>query len=438
MSSAATIAIKQRKTAEFSADVAAALIRPLHALTAAPGLVFAGTLVLMLFRPPDVGFFPFDRLAFFLLVFVIWVRTGIVRDRLPFIPSLTVPMACLLAVAVLGTVQLPFEPRTWSLLGAKFVVPFFMFHLAAIIFRSGHFVRQFELACICILIYLCLVSVAWLMGAAPAILPPYIANPGLGIHIDRARGPFLQAAANGTAINLLALIAITYTQGKRSFLLSAFLSIVVPMAVFATMTRAVWLSFALSVPMVAYRKSWQRRMLLAFGIAAILITVSHSPGLSTMFFDRFEERSPIEFRQAIYRLSWEMFKEKPILGWGQNQFAPEIEARISDFRPQDYAAHNTFIELAVEHGTLGIALYAWMIVGLFRLALKGASLMGSASVGPIFLAVYLLNACFVVMNYQFVNALVFSFAGLIAAQSHAFPPLCGCGAWNSETQVLSS
>jgi O-antigen ligase len=50
--------------------------------------------------------------------------------------------------------------------------------------------------------------------------------------------------------------------------------------------------------------------------------------------------------------------EKPLLGWGQNQFSPEIKERISGFRPEDYAAHNTILEILVEHGLLGVALYA--------------------------------------------------------------------------------
>jgi hypothetical protein len=35
------------------------------------------------------------------------------------------------------------------------------------------------------------------------------------------------------------------------------------------------------------------------------------------------------------------------------------------------------------------------------------------------LGVYLLNACFVVMNYQFVNGLLFTFAGILATQNRA-------------------
>ena len=39
------------------------------------------------------------------------------------------------------------------------------------------------------------------------------------------------------------------------------------------------------------------------------------------------------------------------------------------------------------------------------------------SLWPVLVGVYLLNACFVVMNYQFVNGLLFTLAGILAAQN---------------------
>jgi hypothetical protein len=50
------------------------------------------------------------------------------------------------------------------------------------------------------------------------------------------------------------------------------------------------------------------------------------------------------------------------------------------------------------------------------------------AVWPVLVAVYLFNGCFVVMNYQFVNGLLFTIAGTLAAQNrqtdarlHALP-----------------
>jgi hypothetical protein len=48
----------------------------------------------------------------------------------------------------------------------------------------------------------------------------------------------------------------------------------------------------------------------------------------------------------------------------------------------------------------------------------GTLLDGSLrDVWPVLLAVYVFNAFFVVMNYQFVNTLIFTLAGVLAAQN---------------------
>jgi len=86
--------------------------------------------------------------------------------------------------------------------------------------------------------------------------------------------------------------------------------------------------------------------------------------------------------------------------------------------------HNTYLEILVENGLLGLSLYAWLMWELWRLG------RGKISAGeshglldsefrrwwPILLAVYLVNAAVVVMSYQFVNGILFSVAGIVAAQ----------------------
>jgi O-antigen ligase len=423
MISTAVIARRmQHRTLDLGASTAVMAIRPVHALLVAPSLLFVIALTLMLFRPPNVGFFPFDRIAFCILAFAFLVPSLILRNRIPCVPALTWPMAVLLALAFTGSLHAALESQTWSLFAAKFLVPFSMFHMATLVFQDEAAIRKLETLCLCVLLYLCLLSVASLLGVAAATFPPYIADIGLGIHADRARGPFLQAAANGTALNLLGLVALDLFRRRRiNCLMAIVLCTLLPLAVFATMTRAVWLSFAFSFLMVSLRVRHLRWawLWIAIGVALAAMLIANNNSLRAVFEDRFEERSPVEFRAAVYRLSWEMFKEKPLLGWGQNQFSPEIESRISEFRADGYAAHNTFIEITVEHGLLGIALYAWMMIGLLRVGRRLPHVQKEpfVSIWPVFLGVYLVNACFVVMNYQFVNALVFTLAGVLAARS---------------------
>ena len=104
----------------------------------------------------------------------------------------------------------------------------------------------------------------------------------------------------------------------------------------------------------------------------------------------------------------------------------EVATRISDFHPEYYVFHNTFLELAVGRGLLALALYGWLILCLFRLARPAKTGFqgpphfldsGFRKLWPVILGVYLVNASAVVMNYQFVNGLLFTLAGIMAAQA---------------------
>jgi len=274
-------------------------------------------------------------------------------------------------------------------------------------------------------------SVFFLLGADSLIFPRFILDAGLGIHIDRARGPFLQAVANGVSLNILGLIALdSFRRSSLPRFLPACLFIAVPMALLATKTRAVWLSALLSITAVALlgRDRRIRKAALALCILGVvgLLALRVQRVNSREFSERLEDQSPVDFRSEIYDAGWQMFMEKPFLGWGPDaEVQTEVARRISDFHPDYYIFHNTFLELAVGRGLVALTLYGWLILCLFRLARSAKPADNSPQhfldsvfrrLWPVLLGVYLLNASAVVMNYQFVNGLLFTLAGIMAAQ----------------------
>ena len=80
--------------------------------------------------------------------------------------------------------------------------------------------------------------------------------------------------------------------------------------------------------------------------------------------------------------------------------------------------------MLVEQGVVGLALYVWLMWELWQLrrgAIPAEERDGFLNrdfhrVWPIVLSVYWLNAALVVMSYQFVNGLLFTMAGMLAAQ----------------------
>ncbi len=383
----------------------------------------------MLFRHPDVQFYEIDRVAFGLLVLGVAGRAVVLRQRFLVVERATWPMLGLTALALVSVASQPFEHETWSLLASKLIVPFALFHLAGLVFTTESRLRQFEIFALVVLVYLSFTAVAFLAGARSLIFPRFILDESLGFHPDRARGPLLQAVANGVSLNILGLLALHAYQRKsvRGAKVLVVLASV-PIAILATMTRAVWLSFSgsiLAVILLSKNRSLRRAYvaLVVLAAAGISILTSSSDFAGTLS-DRLEERGPIEYRQAVYAGGWEMFLQRPWMGWGFHQMPAELPRHVSGYKEKLLYPHNTYLELLVEHGLLGLMLYVWLMWEMWRLR-RGAIPVREADgfldahfhrIWPILLAVYWVNAAVVVMSYQFVNGLLFTMAGMLAAQ----------------------
>ena len=406
------------------------LLKPIQLLISAPSVLFLVALTAMLLRHPDVQFYQLDRIAFLLLVTGVIGRAVVLRQPLLVLERVSWPMLGLTLLALLSVAGQPFEHETWSLLASKLIVPFALFHLAGMVFAAEKSFRRFETFTLIVLAYLSFTAIAFLAGAHSLIFPRFILDESIGFHADRARGPLLQAVANGVSLNILAILAWhAYKRGRRRGAVIIVLLASVPVAILATMTRAVWLSFAGSVvALILLSDNARRRRRACFALFAVAIlgfgVVVSSHDLAGSLNDRFQEQGPVDFRKAVYAGGWEMFLERPLTGWGFHQMPAELPRFVSGYDEKVLYPHNTYLELLVEHGVVGLVLYLWMMWELWRLG-RGMVPAGEREgflnrdfhrMWLIVLAVYWVNAALVVMSYQFVNGLVFTLAGMLAAQ----------------------
>ena len=416
---------------EIFASTVTTAVRPLHYLIAGPSLLFIATMALMLFHPLDAPVQSYDRFAFGTLIFVIFLRACVLQERLRIAGPVTWPLLGLLVLALMDILAQPYQAETWSLFAAKWLIPFALFHVASRIFDDPGALWKFEIFTLLVLAYLGLTAIFFMAGAKELVFPRFILDEGLGIHADRARGPFLQAVANGVALNLLGLMALdSFRRRRLRGVLAAALMIGLPLAVMATKTRAVWLSFAASILALPFFSSDRRLrrgclcMILggALGLLAAYSFTDHHGSLA----ERLEENGPVKFRMAVYEAGWEMFLKKPLSGWGAKAMQNELYRRISDFHQEHYYFHNTYLEILVQYGMAGLALYLWVVIDLFRVGRKRPGAYPKAgsfldedfrSLWPLIVLVYLVNASFVVMNYQFVNGLLFALAGMLNGQN---------------------
>jgi len=414
---------------EFILRAAQALLHPVRALLAVPSVLFLAALTAMLLRPPDVDFYEIDRVAFGLLVAGVVGLAVVRRQQLFLVERATWPMVGLTLLAVGSVIGQPFDNETWCLLASKFIVPFTLFHLARLVFQDEGRFRQFEIFALIVLAYLSFTAIAFLAGANSLIFPHFILDESLGHHADRARGPFLQAVANGVSLNMLGLLALhAYRRRSVRGVKIAVLLASLPVAVLATMTRAVWLSFAATVLVLIFASKNRALRRACVGLVLVagvgLAVALTSTELGGVLADRLEERAPVNYREAVYAGGWQMFLERPLTGWGFHEMPAELPRYVSGYTEKELYPHNTYLELLVEHGVVGLGLYLWLMWELWRLA-RGAIPAKEQGgfldqhfhrLWPILLGVYWVNAAMVVMSYQFVNGLLFTMAGMLAAQ----------------------
>ena len=436
---AAAIQLPQLRTGRWSRA-----FRPLHALIAAPAVLFLATLAVMLFRPPDMQFYWLDRIAFLLLLFVVSLRALVLRRPVtsPIRPCGRWRRCCCWGLGSL--LAQPYDAQSWSVFAAKWVVPFALYHLAGSVFDDAASLRRFETFALVVLGYLCLIAILFLFGAKDFIFPRYILDESLGIHADRARGPFLQAVANGVTLNILGLIALdSFRRGRLKGLPALLLLIALPLAILATQTRAVWLSFAGCIPALLFVSSSKRVrraclcLVLAGGVG--LVTALSFEDTNNSFFDSSgrTQSGGVSGRDVPDRPGDVSGEAARGLGSGRpaaraGQASPRLSP-VSVLLSQHLsgncgAARPARTDVVSVDGYRPVS--AGQKAATLTLAWREGTFLDDQfrSVWPVLVAVYLFNGSFVVMNYQFVNGLLFTIAGMLAAQNrqaeahlHALP-----------------
>jgi O-antigen ligase len=224
-------------------------------------------------------------------------------------------------------------------------------------------------------------------------------------------------------LNILGILVLAFPVGRR--VIGKALWLALPLAVLATMTRAVWISFAASTIALGFLLLKRRllaacSLLAAAGVVLGLAMALSNHSLKTALGDRTGERGPVEARLAVYDAGWAMFLERPFTGWPARDMYAELGRRMEGYHLRTFYVHNTYLALLVEFGVPGLALYCILFFNLFRLswhrsAGEREAVAALRKVWPVLLGVYLLNAFFVDMAYQFVIGLVFTVAGMLCA-----------------------
>jgi putative inorganic carbon (HCO3(-)) transporter len=376
-----------------------------------------------------------DRFVLAIAVLALAFRARTSGRSLPKIESAhwALGLTALYAVgSALAVGTLTSSSGAFRLLDRLGLVPFLMFLLAPVVFRTARERAILLTTLVALGAYLSLTSLFETVGVHALVFPKYILDPNFGLHADRARGPFVEAEANGLALygcGVAAVIAATTWRQSLPRLSAAAVAVLCAAGALFTLQRAVWIGAVLAtlVTLLAFR-SLRRFALVGFVALPVIVLVSFAlvPGLQGAAAKRAGAERPVWDRQNLNAASIRMIEAKPLFGFGWEKFRdknPPYFEQAADYplTGTNQPLHNAFLSNAVELGLVGTLL--WLVA--LGLAVGGAiSRRAPPQLEPwrIGLLAYALMwavvANFTPLERPFVSILLMTWAGVVWAGRH--------------------
>jgi O-antigen ligase len=374
------------------AVVAALAAAAYLATVAEPAWFLSAGIVLSVFsgRWADLGVpVALDRVALLVGLAALLARVGPSRHRPPLRLGAThVVMVAAVAFALgsaLWAHTLEDPHARFRLLDSFPVAAFVLFAVAPVAFGEAHQRRILLAALVALGAYLGVTALAEAAGVRALVVPKYILDPAFGFHADRARGPFVEAVANGVALfgcAAAAVLAARTWRSPRARRVAWGVALLCVAALPLTYTRAVWIGVLAGTVAVLVCVAELRRWaapVLGGAAGALLLAVLVVPGLGTRLDERYHEQGPVWVRENTNAAALRMVAERPVAGVGWNRFVPASVDRfrvVGDAPPAagvGEPAHNVYLSRAAELGLVGAAL--WLLAFLAGI--------GAAVVSPV-------------------------------------------------------
>lgn len=249
----------------------------------------------------------------------------------------------------------------------RIVIPFVLFVLAPLVLATPARRDLFLKAAVLIALYLGLTAVFEMTGHPSLVFPRYIADPSVGIHFGRARGPFVEAVADGVVMVQVGFASAVAASRFRSWWRYAALSAVAlcSVGVVLTLTRSVWLGGAGALVLVTLLVPRLRRYLVPVvitGGVGVLALLAFIPGLGSAAGERAGEQRPVWDRQNTDLAALRIMEQHPLQGIGWQQFIDHGVEYVRQARDYPITAvhlevHNVPLARGAELGIPGLLLF---------------------------------------------------------------------------------
>ncbi|MGD8718076.1 MAG: O-antigen ligase family protein [Candidatus Zixiibacteriota bacterium] len=257
---------------------------------------------------------------------------------------------------------------------------------------------------------------------------------GADVFTVRPGGRMFYMTYGGVMMLAITVTVAQFVRGKLSGKAKAALGLLLAVmlaGLAASLVRSAWVGLAASVFVIAVVA--ERRLLWAFPVVvALAVIIAPRPIIkraesiinAATERESGESEGPPEFRVDIWRTTLRIARDYPITGIGIHNTlylydSYKDEESVETMVPH---AHNNYIQLVVERGVVGLAVFAFFFYALMRLFIKGyrrarsptARTLGLAGIGAT--AGFLVEGFF---EYTFgdyeIMAILFTLAGALVA-----------------------
>ncbi|MEN3284657.1 MAG: putative inorganic carbon ((-)) transporter [Solirubrobacteraceae bacterium] len=356
------------------------------------------------------------------------------RQRVRFVHFAVVAAALFAVVSAYAVGSFTSRQGSFALLDRYGLIPFLSFLLAPIVFNTQR--RQTILLGVLTICgaYLSLTALAEATGAHALVWPSYIVDPNVGIHANRARGPFVEAGALGVALwgCGVAALVLASSPPRRWVRPAGFVvAILCVLGVLFSLTRADWLAASVAgvITLVVAREL--HRFVVPAIVCCVLVVggaLAVVPDLSQKASAREQTQSPIWDRLNSDAAALRMVEAKPLLGFGWDSFGDKSAPyyRITANYPLTSVAelHNVFLSNAAELGLVGASIWLAALVAAVGAPIVRAPPPGTRAwrTGLLAIAVmWLVAANFSPLAAVFPNLLLWTWAGVLWSRRVAQP-----------------
>lgn len=359
--------------------------------------------------------------------------------------------------------QLPEQPPTLMHLLNGYLIPVFLY--ASL--RYGRITQRSIAPAVAVLLllgsYLAATAIFESLGLWSLVWPRFIADPTLGIHFGRARGPMLQSVRLGICLNAALAAVWIYVLSlngtrKWAWVMASSLTPLLMLAIYFTKTRSIWLgAIAILIVCLVALLRGRVRVIAFTGIAVGGLIGGLLLGPSLLAFKReysaAETLESTRMRAAFAYVSWQMFQDAPLAGFGFNQFQvanpPYLDDRTTEIRVESirgYVHHNSYLSIIVDLGLIGgvlwgataaAAMQAWWRLSKNRFAPPWAR--ANATFAACVVASHAIQMAFHEVSFSAIeNSLLAIALGWMVStqQDFATPDAVGAGWWQWSNRLL--